>query len=104
PDPGRIVESEKMKQLIDDLAQQYDIVILDSPPILVVNDAIVLAGYADGSIVILESGKITQRALSQARELLMQANIQPTGAILNKFRIERGGYYYYYPSAFGYFF
>ena len=96
PDPGRMVESAKMARLIKNLAQQYDIVILDSPPILVANDAIVLAGYVDTSILILESGKITRRALSQAEELLKRANIQPVGAILNKSKIEKGSYYYYY--------
>lgn len=96
PDPGRMVESTKMRQLIKDLAKQYDIVILDSPPVLVVNDPIMLAGYVDGTILVLESHKLTRRALSQARELLKSANIQPVGVTLNKFKIERGGYYYYY--------
>jgi succinoglycan biosynthesis transport protein ExoP len=96
PDPGGIVESEKMRRLIEDLGQQYDITILDSPPILVINDVMVLARYVDGAIITLEAGKITRRALSQARELLKQANIQVVGAILNKLRIERGGYYYSY--------
>lgn len=96
PDPGRIVESEKMRQLIKDVSQRYDFVILDTPPVLIANDAIVLTGYVDGVVLILESRKITSPALSQARELLKQAHIQPIGTILNKFRIERGGYYYYY--------
>ena len=95
PDPGGIIESAKMRQLIKDLAQQYDTIIFDSCPILISNDAIVIAGYVDSSILVLESGRTTQRALSQARELLKQANIQPIGAVLNKFRIRGGGYYYY---------
>ena len=96
PDPGRLVESAKMKQLIKDLGQQYDIVILDSPPILLSNDVVMMAGYVDSSIMIMESGKTSMRAFSQARELLKQANIEPIGIILNKVRIERSGYHYYY--------
>ncbi len=103
PDPGSIVESEKMKQLVDDLCQQYDMVILDSPPILVANDAIVLAGYADSSVLILESGKTTRRALSQARELIKQGNVQLLGSILNKFSLGMGRYYYYYNYKNGYY-
>jgi len=103
PDPGRMVESTKMRQLIRDLAQQYDVVLLDSPPVLVANDAIVLAGCVDSSILVLESEKVTRRAFSQAQELLKGANIQPVGAILNKFKIERGGYYYYYYYKGGYY-
>ncbi len=103
PDPGRMIESQKMKQLIKDVTQQYDIVILDSPPILIANDSIILTGYVDGCILVLESRKITRRVLTQGLELLKQANIQLTGAVLNKLKIERGGYYYSYYYKSGYY-
>lgn len=99
-DPGRLLESQKMQQLIKELIQKYDLIIFDSPPVLIVHDAVVLAGYVDGSILVLESRKITLPALTQALALLSQANIQPIGAILNKVRIERGGYYNYYKSGY----
>lgn len=95
PDPGGMVESEKMRQLVKDLTQQYDIVILDSPPVLVANDAIILAGYVDSSVFIIESGRTTRRALFQAKDLLKQARIQPA-SILNKLKTGRSGYYYSY--------
>ena len=85
-DPARLIESVKMKQLISDLATKYDLIILDSSPILEVCDALILAGYVDNSIIILESGKTDRKTLSQARELLEQANLQPCGAILNKYK------------------
>ncbi len=96
PDPGRMIESAKMGQLIKDLARQHDTVILDSPPILVTNDPIVLARHVDSSIVVLEGGKTTRRAFSQAREFLEQANIELIGVILNKLKLQRGEYYYYH--------
>ena len=96
PDPGRMLESAKMRQLIKNLTEQYDIIVLDSPPVLIVNDAIVMANYVDSLILVLESGKTSRRALSQTRELLTQAKIQPNGVVLNKVKIGRGGYYYYY--------
>lgn len=103
PDPGRMVESATMRDLIKDLAQQYDFIILDSPPILLVNDAIVLAGYVDSVSLVLESGKVTRRSFSQVIDLLQQANIQSCGVILNKFkRRKRGypyGYYYNYKQS-----
>ena len=98
PDPGYAIESQRMIQLIKDLTQQYDVVILDSPPILVVNDAIILAGYVDSSVFILESGRTTRRALSQAKDLLKQARIKPAGMLLNKLKTGRSGYYYAYYS------
>jgi capsular exopolysaccharide synthesis family protein len=96
PDPGYAIESQRMIQLIKDLTQQYDVVVLDSPPILVVNDAIILAGYVDSSVFILESGRTTRRTLSQAIDLLKQARIQPAGMLLNKLKTGRSGYYYAY--------
>ena len=96
PDPGCMVESAKLKQLIRKLTKQYDIVILDSPPILVANDSIVMAGYVDTSVLILESERTTKRALSQVMERLKQADIQLVGTIINKLRIGRSGYNYYY--------
>ncbi|MFH0811639.1 MAG: polysaccharide biosynthesis tyrosine autokinase, partial [Pseudomonadota bacterium] len=59
PDPGQMIESQKMKQLIKDVSQKYDFIILDSPPVLLINDAVVLARYVDASILLLESGKTT---------------------------------------------
>ncbi|MFW9835658.1 MAG: polysaccharide biosynthesis tyrosine autokinase, partial [Candidatus Thorarchaeota archaeon] len=86
PDPGRVIESGDINGIIRDLAQQYDAVILDSPAILSSSDAIVLAGYVHYSLLVMESGKLTRRALSDAAELLHSANIKAVGAILNKLR------------------
>lgn len=95
PDPGYVIESQRMIQLIKDLTQQFDVVVLDSPPILVVNDAIILAGYVDSLVFIMESGRTTRRVLSQAIDLLKQARIQ-AGMLLNKLKTGRSGYYYSY--------
>ena len=100
PDPGSMVDSEKMRQLIEDLVQQYDIVILDSPPILGANDAIVLAGFTGSLILVLESGKITRRALSETRERMRQGNVQLLGSVLNKFSLGMGSYYYNYKNGY----
>jgi len=96
PDPGRLIESEKMMQLIKELSQKYDIVILDTSPVLVSNDIAVLSGYVDGSILVLESERVTRSVFSQSLKYLKDAHIQPIGAVLNKFKIKRGGHYYRY--------
>ena len=103
-DPGRLIESERMRQLTKEVGQAYDVVIFDSHPILYANDAIVIAGYADASILIVESKRTLKRLLTQSAEHFSRANIQPLGAIVNKFTAERGSkyyhssYYYYYSS------
>jgi polysaccharide biosynthesis transport protein len=97
PDPGSMVESEKIRQLIRDLSPDYDVVLLDTPPILAAGDAVVLAKDADAMLLVLESERITRRSLSQCLDLLKRAGVHPAGAILNKYRImQRSTYYRYY--------
>ena len=96
PDPGRMVESKRMRQLIEDLSRQYDSILLDTPPILVASDSIALAEYADAAILVLESEKVTRQAFTQVQELLRGAQIKLSGVLLNKFKIMRESYYYYY--------
>jgi len=96
PDPGSMVESEKIRHLIRDLSVHYDVVLLDTPPILAANDALVLAKDADATLLVLESERITHRVLSLCLDLLRHAGIHPAGAILNKYKIKRRGTYYRY--------
>ncbi len=103
PDPIGMIESEKMKQLIRDLTQQYDFIVLDTPPILASNDAVVLARYADSSLIVSESGKATFHALTEIKRILEHANVHPIGMVLNKLKLGRGGgeyYYYYYKGGY----
>ena len=96
PDPALIIESTKMKELIKNFAEQYDIIILDSPPILLANDSVMMAGYVDSSIMIMESGRTSNKVFAHAKEILMRANVEPIGVILNKLKIGTSGYHYYY--------
>lgn len=104
PDPGHIVESNKIKSLIHDLEQRFDIVILDTPPVLATSDAIILTANVDALILILESGVISERALKVTKDLLKRGNIEPAGCILNKFTVKHSsGYYYSYYHKSGYY-
>ena len=97
PDPGRLIESEAMAELIGKLADQYEYVVLDTPPLLVANDAIVLNDSADASVLVMECDKISQRAWLRTQELLENARMSPLGVVFNKFnQVQRGSYYYYH--------
>jgi succinoglycan biosynthesis transport protein ExoP len=95
PDPGRIFESERLKEFIMFLKKTYDIVILDSAPLLIKSDAAVLARYVDGIIYVIESKKTTKRAITETTEVLKKANLKLLGAILNKYGKKKA--YYRYP-------
>jgi len=99
PDPAKLIESKKMKELITDLSCRFDMVIIDSPPMLVANDAVILAGIADAVIIIMESNRETYSIFNQAKEIFTLANIKPMGVILNKFHMDRSQKYNYYYKA-----
>lgn len=96
PDSGKLVESQKMRQLIIDMGKDYDIVVVDTAPILASSDAIVLGGYADGMVMIVESAQTTRSILTHAIEEIKKANINLLGAVLNKVKELRTSYYSYY--------
>ncbi|MCK4728815.1 MAG: CpsD/CapB family tyrosine-protein kinase, partial [Desulfobacterales bacterium] len=103
PDPGGLIESDQMGQLISDLKTRFDLVILDSAPLLVKSDALVLARYVDGLIIVLESEKTTRRAAHELVDVLAKAHIKPLGFILNRFSVQKGKYFYhqYYYGHYG---
>ncbi|MBI5827526.1 MAG: polysaccharide biosynthesis tyrosine autokinase [Deltaproteobacteria bacterium] len=96
PDPARLVESKKMHQLIKDMEEAYDLVIIDSPPILAASDAVIFGRSADGVIMLIESGKAKKKHIADIMELLSKAGINVIGAALNKVSTGRHSYYYYY--------
>lgn len=96
PDPGALIESEQMAQLVSYVRNRFDLVIMDSAPLLVKSDALILARYVEGTIIVLESGKTTRHAIYELMETLTKANIRPVGFVLNRFSVEKGKYYYHH--------
>lgn len=92
PDPGRLVESQRFRQVLDELSGAYDRVLIDAPPALVVNDALVLAGLSDGVIFVVESAKTGRRVLADAQRRLSGAGLVPLGYVLNKMQFALAGY------------
>ncbi len=96
PNPAELLESEQMTAMISELTQLADLVIFDSPPAVMLTDATVLAAKLDRTIVVAESGQITERALGDIERLFRHARADILGIVLNKLRITGGDYYYYY--------
>lgn len=95
PDPARLLESHKMQQLVADLTEKYDLLVLDSAPALVVDDAIITSRYIDGVINVVESGRATFETVTQMEEVFRTARATLLGVVLNKQKILRGGHGYY---------
>ncbi len=91
-DPARMVESLRLRQLLLDMSKSYDLVIVDTPPSLVVNDAIVITRAVDGIVLVIESGKTSRKLVGDLRERFASSAIEPLGVVLNKMDFVTAGY------------
>jgi len=93
--PARILSSKNMHALIEKMREIYDWVFIDTPPILIVNDAGIVAPVVDGAIVVVSAGITRVATVQRAAEFLKGAGGLMLGVVLNKFDARKayGGYY-----------
>lgn len=97
--PGRLVESLRLRQMLQELSRSYNMVLVDAPPVLVVADAIALARASRGLIVVVEASKTPRRMVADLRAKLEAGSIEATGVVFNKVDVRSGNYGYYYRYA-----
>ncbi len=85
-----------MKDILAELREQYDHIIVDTPPTLSVTDAVVMSTRADAVVLVIRSGQTTKQALRRSRDILMQVNARVAGVLLNAVDLNSPDYYYYY--------
>jgi len=96
PNPIELLESEGFGRMLQSLAEQADLVVLDSPPLLVAADGQILSSRTDGTVLVLEMQRTKGETARQAKELLSRANARLLGLVTNKLRRGPTGYYYCY--------
>ena len=102
PNPAEMMGSQHMQKLLHELAQQVDVVLIDSPPVLPVADATALAQGVDGVLLVLEAGHTRREAARHAVESLRQVGANLVGVVLNAVPTHKGSYYYYsYHETYG---
>ena len=94
--PSELLRSQEMKALLETLKGQYDMVLLDSPPVIAVTDAVVLSAAVDGVCVVAMSGLTHADALLHIKEPLDHAKARVLGVVLNKFDVRHSYKYYHY--------
>lgn len=92
PNPSELLNSQQMQSVLDQLKERYDIVIVDSSPLLAVADAAIVSRYADGAILVVRYGKSTRDGISHAAEALAQVNDVLLGTVLNAVPMTRHNY------------
>jgi len=101
PNPSEILGSQQMLAFIDKLKVIYDLVVIDSPPIIAVTDSEILSRIADASILVASAGETDIELMTKAVDLMRHENKSFIGVVLNKFSYRSGygsyyKYYYYY--------
>ena len=93
--PTDLLESDKMRQLLEVCRENYDLVVLDSAPVASVNDTKVAAGLADRVVFIVRWGKTIESAARDSLRSLREAGIEPAGAVLAQIDLRKHAQYRY---------
>ncbi len=101
PNPAELLNSAKMRELLSELQDQWDIILFDSPPTIMAADAAILASITDGVLFVIEQHNASRRIIAEAINVLQSAKARLLGVALNKWRAEGRGYYYYYYYYYG---
>ena len=96
PNPAELLQSNAMKDSLAKLRSQYDVVIIDAPPLLPVTDAALLAREADGAILVVRHGKTTRDQVKGSTERLAQVDASLLGVVMNMTPAKGRGYGYGY--------
>jgi capsular exopolysaccharide synthesis family protein len=83
PNPAELLASKRAVDVIEDLDRRCDLLLIDSPPVLPVTDALVISGLVDGVLLVANAGSSTRRGTKRAAELLRQVEAPLIGSILN---------------------
>ncbi|MFD2672707.1 CpsD/CapB family tyrosine-protein kinase [Marinicrinis sediminis] len=92
--PSELLSSSKMDQVLSRLYQMYDVIIIDSPPLLAVADAQIAATKVDGVVLVVQAGKVKKSQLSKAKSTLELVKANLLGAVLNQKNKKEAESYY----------
>ena len=95
PNPSELIGAQRMDRIISDLRQEAAIVLFDSPPIVAVTDAAILARKVDGVVLVVSIGRTKRDHAVRAREILDKANVRVLGAVLNNVKMDSSLHRYY---------
>jgi protein-tyrosine kinase len=100
PNPAEILGSSRTKNFWISLREEFDYILIDSPPVLAVTDSVILSGQVDGVILVLRPGTTRNNIAVQAKEQFVMAGARLLGVVFNQVRINspdyQYAYYYYY--------
>lgn len=106
PNPSELLASEQMSKILEDLREQYSVIIIDTPPVNVVTDTMELAKNLSGIIMVLQYGKTTREEVEEVVKRIEFSQVNLLGFILNGIKVKRSSRYYSkyaYKKSYGYY-
>jgi len=102
PNPAELLMSDRFKALLDEVSQHYDLVIVDTPPVLAVTDSTVIGRYAGATLLVVRHGQHPRAELIECANRLRGGGVALKGALLTDVPRHRFGYGSYYSGYYGY--
>lgn len=96
PNPSEILSSNRMKEFMEMVREEYDYVFIDTPPIGMVTDAGILSAFLDGTILVVRSEFVDIKNLQESKKKLVSVNSNILGVVLNGNKVKKDDYYYSY--------
>lgn len=96
PNPSELIASKNFRKIFETLQDEYDFILIDTPPIISVTDAQVFLQYVPNCVMIIDAQKNNKNEVKKAKQLIEQADGHVVGAVLNKTAEEKSSNYYYY--------
>ena len=93
PNPAELLNSRRMSEFLDELRDAYDVILIDTPPILHVTDAAILGKKLDGALMVYKAGDVARTSLKRSTSLLRSVDIDLLGVVLNGIRAEMSSDY-----------
>ncbi|WP_198957428.1 CpsD/CapB family tyrosine-protein kinase [Paenibacillus selenitireducens] len=96
PNPSELLGSKRMNELLEQLKMNFDIIIIDTPPVLAVTDAQIISSKCDGVVLVIHSGKVKRDMAIKAKASLDHVRARILGVVLNNVKHKKEDMYYYY--------
>lgn len=102
PNPSELLAQEAFDVLLRTVKDRYDYILIDTPPVGNMSDALVAARHCDGAVLVIESQLVSQKIAAKAKEKLERAGCRILGAVLNKVDVRQDKYYSKYTHYYHY--
>jgi capsular exopolysaccharide synthesis family protein len=96
PNPSELMGSDQMELLLEMLKRRFDVLMIDTPPLLPASDALLVAPKTDGVLMVVKAGGLRRKLINKAVEQIRMSQANILGVVLNQVDVKREGYYKYY--------